>query len=113
MSAEEAAQDSAAEPIAIMETVIDDSSPQLIAHVSELLLDAGAIIDAKDAHGESPLSWASWHLRPGSILGMLCYGPFRIHPDRRRQTTCEPATGSMDAALLGNPHLPSLDVEGA
>ncbi len=39
---EEAAQDSAAEPIAIMETVIDDSSPQLIAYVSEILLEAGA-----------------------------------------------------------------------
>ena len=39
---EEAAQDSAVEPIAIMETVIDDSSPQLIAYVSELLLEAGA-----------------------------------------------------------------------
>jgi len=35
-------QHSAAEPIAIMETVIDDSSPQLIAYVSDLLLDAGA-----------------------------------------------------------------------
>ena len=30
------------EPIAIMETVIDDSTPQLIAYVSELLLSAGA-----------------------------------------------------------------------
>jgi pyridinium-3,5-bisthiocarboxylic acid mononucleotide nickel chelatase len=39
---EEADQHSAAEPIAIMETVIDDSSPQLIAYVSELLLEAGA-----------------------------------------------------------------------
>jgi pyridinium-3,5-bisthiocarboxylic acid mononucleotide nickel chelatase len=39
---EEAEQHSAAEPIAIMETVIDDSSPQLIAYVSELLLAAGA-----------------------------------------------------------------------
>jgi pyridinium-3,5-bisthiocarboxylic acid mononucleotide nickel chelatase len=39
---EEAAHDSAAEPIAIMETVIDDSSPQLIAYVSEILLEAGA-----------------------------------------------------------------------
>ena len=39
---EEAAQNSAAEPIAIMETVIDDSSPQLIGYVSELLLEAGA-----------------------------------------------------------------------
>ena len=39
---EEADQHAAAEPIAIMETVIDDSSPQLIAYVSEILLEAGA-----------------------------------------------------------------------
>lgn len=47
-----------------------------------LLLDADAKIDAKDAHGDSPLSWASWHLRPDSILHMLLYGSFRIHPNR-------------------------------
>src|SRR5579863_3288518 len=39
---EEADQHSATEPIAIMETVIDDSTPQLIAYVSEVLLEAGA-----------------------------------------------------------------------
>lgn len=38
----EAAQHAATEPIAILETVIDDSSPQLIAYVSELLLESGA-----------------------------------------------------------------------
>jgi len=42
-TAEAAAQDSlAAEPIAVIETVIDDSNPQVMAYVSELLLDAGA-----------------------------------------------------------------------
>ena len=35
-------QDAAAEPIAVIETVIDDSTPQLLAYVSELLLEAGA-----------------------------------------------------------------------
>jgi hypothetical protein len=40
--AEESAAASASESIAIMETVIDDSSPQLIAYVSELLLESGA-----------------------------------------------------------------------
>ncbi|HEY6489142.1 MAG: nickel pincer cofactor biosynthesis protein LarC [Terracidiphilus sp.] len=35
-------QDIATEPIAIIETVIDDSSPQLLAYVSELLLESGA-----------------------------------------------------------------------
>ena len=59
----------------------------------QLLLDAGARSDAKDANGDSPLTWASWHLRPDPILRKLCYGGFSIRPDRR----------SMDANLLGLP----------
>ncbi len=47
----------------------------------KLLLDAEAKLDAKDMNGDSPLSWASWYLRPVSILRMLCYGPFTIHPE--------------------------------
>ena len=39
---EEDAPDVAVEPIAIIEAVIDDSTPQLLAYVSELLLQAGA-----------------------------------------------------------------------
>ncbi len=39
---EEDAADTAVEPIAVIEAVIDDSSPQLLAYVSELLLQAGA-----------------------------------------------------------------------
>lgn len=46
-------------------------------HTIQMLLDAGATIDAKDMNGDSPLTWASWHLRPRSILRLLCYGPFR------------------------------------
>ena len=46
----------------------------------QLLLDAGAVKDARDAHGDTPLSWASWHQRPGTILKMLCYGPHNISP---------------------------------
>jgi ankyrin repeat protein len=59
----------------------------------QLLLDAGAAKDAKDMNGDSPLTWASWHLRPASVLRKLCYGPFRIRPDYR----------GMDANLLGKP----------
>jgi ankyrin repeat protein len=59
----------------------------------QLLLDAGAKIDAKDINGDSPLSWASWHLRPDSILRKLLYDGFSIHPARR----------TMDAYLLGTP----------
>ena len=41
-----------------------------------ILLDAGAVIDTKDANGETPLGWASWHRRPIAILRLLCYGPY-------------------------------------
>jgi uncharacterized protein len=43
----------------------------------QMLLDAGARIDAKDMNGDSPLTWASWHLRPRTILRMLCYGQYK------------------------------------
>jgi ankyrin repeat protein len=69
----------------------------------EALLAAGAEIDAKDANGDTPLSWASWYLRPGSVLGLLLHGPYRIHPERRARRTCDPADGSMERDLLGDP----------
>ena len=62
----------------------------------QLLLDAGATIDAKDMNGESPLTWASWHVRPDSVLRKLCYGDFSIRPERH--------WGGMEAYLLGKPH---------
>ena len=71
----------------------------------QLLLDAGAKIDAKDMNGDSPLSWASWHQRPDSILRKLCYGPFAIHPDRRATFDHGIGWGALEAALLGTPHL--------
>ena len=43
----------------------------------QMLLDAGARVDVKDVNGDSPLTWASWHLRPRTILRKLCYGRFR------------------------------------
>jgi ankyrin repeat protein len=46
----------------------------------QMLLAAGASREAKDVHGDTPLSWASWHLRPAAILRQLCYGSFSIHP---------------------------------
>ena len=47
----------------------------------EKLIAAGASLDEKDANGDSPLSWASWHLRPASVLRLLAYGEHEIHPD--------------------------------
>ena len=58
-----------------------------------ILLDAGATIDARDCNGDTPLSWASWYLRPTPILRLLLHGEFRIHPQNRE----------MRANLLGDP----------
>ena len=62
----------------------------------QLLLDAGALVDVKDMNGDSPLTWASWNVRPASILRKLCYGDFFIHPDYG---------AGMEANLRGKPHL--------
>jgi len=59
----------------------------------QLLLDKGGKRDAKDANGDSPLSWASWHLRPDSILRKLLYDGFSIRGARR----------TMDEYLMGTP----------
>ncbi|HEY1213497.1 MAG TPA: ankyrin repeat domain-containing protein [Bryobacteraceae bacterium] len=60
----------------------------------QLLIDAGARLDTRDMNGDTPLSWASWYLRPASILRLLCYGDFRVHPQSQE----------MRANLLGRPH---------
>jgi len=73
--------------------------------VIQQLLDAGAKRDAKDMNGNSPLSWASWHLRPDSILRKLCFGGFAIHPDRRSTYDHGMGWGGLDGSLLGTPHV--------
>jgi palmitoyltransferase len=49
----------------------------------QMLLDAGAAKDTKDMNGDSPLSWASWYVRPAGILRKLLYREYRIHPEYR------------------------------
>ena len=74
----------------------------------QMLLDAGAVIDAKDANGDTPLSWASWYGRPAYILKMLCYDRFNIHPASVARSLADRGTGSSDdmgITLLGKPHV--------
>lgn len=68
----------------------------------QLLLDAGAIVDAKDMNGDSPLTWASWHLRPDAVLRKLCYGGFSIHPARNSTYDHGMGWGVMG---VGKPHV--------
>ncbi len=61
----------------------------------QMLLDAGAIVDARDMNGETPLSWGSWYARPDEVLRKLCYGPHHIRTGRK----------SMAQYLRGMPHV--------
>lgn len=42
--------------------------------IIKLLIEAGADRSVKDANGDSPLSWGSWHLRDSNVLKLLLYG---------------------------------------
>lgn len=70
--------------------------------VIDLLLAAGARTDARDRNGDSPLAWASWHLRPDAILRKLCFGDHFIHP--ARNSTYDHGTG-WGVMGVGKPHL--------
>jgi ankyrin repeat protein len=69
------------------------------------LVEHGARKDAVDAHGSSPLTWASEHLRPGSVLALLSYGAHSISKKHEQQSTSDHGHGwgnSMDWNLLGD-----------
>lgn len=74
------------------------------AEIIQILLDSGADREVRDAHGNSPLSWASLHLRPGKILSQLAFGPHRIGERSRQQITSDHGMGwgnGMDWSLHG------------
>jgi len=73
-----------------------------------MLLQSGADKTKKDMSGDSPLTWASWHLRPAKILSLLCYGEHQIHPDRINRAISDHGAGwgnGMEIYLLGKVHL--------
>ena len=75
------------------------------------LLENGADREARDAHGDSPLSWASEHLRPGSILSVLAFGPHRIGENSRKRIVSDHGAGwgnGMEWKLIGE-YLPESD----
>jgi ankyrin repeat protein len=57
------------------------------------LLDRGADRTARDAHGDSPLSWASAHLRPGAVLDLLQFPPHAISAATRDRITSDHGAG--------------------
>lgn len=75
------------------ETALHRAAAFGTADTIRMLLDAGADVRAKDAHGDSPLGWASWYARPDPVIRLLCYGEFAVRDGRP----------SMAASVLGEP----------
>jgi ankyrin repeat protein len=70
-----------------------------------LLLQHGADKTRTDAYGNTPLSWASEHLRPGAVLALLRYGHYTISEAHKTRNTSDHGNGwgnSMDWNLLGD-----------
>lgn len=61
--------------------------------IIQYLLDHGADREARDANGDSPLTWASEHLRPGSILKLLAFAPHNISDAGAAQITSDHGCG--------------------
>ena len=77
------------------------------ADAIRMLLEAGAVIDARDAHGDTPLSWASWHLRPGAILKLLVHGGHTVSEAAAGHYMGDHGSGwgGLEASLRGRPHV--------
>jgi ankyrin repeat protein len=71
----------------------------------DFLLAHGADKKTKDVNGDTPLSWASYHLRPGAILAALAYANFKVSDAHKARNTSDHGNGwgnGMDWNLLGD-----------
>ncbi len=69
------------------------------------LIERGADREAPDANGDSPLTWASEHLRPGSILKLLAFPPHYIGDSHVSRITSDHGQGwgnGMERNFLGD-----------
>lgn len=75
------------------------------------LIENGADVKARDAYGNSPLSWASEHLRPGKILALLAFDDHHISENHQHINISDHGHGwgnTMDWNLTGD-YLPEGD----
>lgn len=73
--------------------------------IIQYLLDHGADKQARDANGNSPISWASEHLRPGSILHLLSFEGQFVGEDSRTMITSDHGCGwgnGMERKFVGD-----------
>ena len=86
------------------ETPLHRAAAYATENAIQMLLDAGGNKEARDKHQDSPLSWASRHLRPASILRQLCFGEHQIHPDNPATYDHGAGWGHIDYHLRTRPH---------
>jgi uncharacterized protein len=87
------------------ETPLHRAAAYADAKTISYLIEHGADKTARDANGDSPLTWASEHLRPGVILSLLSFGDHRIGEAHKIKNTSDHGQGwgtGMDWNLLGD-----------
>jgi uncharacterized protein len=79
----------------------------------QFLIDSGADKEARDTYGRSPISWASEHLRPGSILHLLSFDGQFVGEGSRTSITSDHGSGwgnGMERKFVGD-YLPESGAE--
>lgn len=86
------------------------------AETVRFLIANGADKTLRDANGDSPLTWASEHLRNGEVLYSLQFGEFAISEATRARITSDHGSGwgtAMERNFLGEFIAESLEVKDA
>lgn len=87
------------------ETPLHRAAAYADARTIAFMLENGADKTLTDAHGASPLTWASEHLRSGDILHLLQFGTHHISDAHAQRNTSDHGAGwgnSMDWNLFGD-----------
>jgi uncharacterized protein len=87
------------------ETPLHRAAAYADARTISYLLEHGADKRLRDCHGNSPLSWASEHLRPGEILSLLSFDEHRISDRHASENISDHGLGwgnAMDWKLFGD-----------
>ena len=87
------------------ETPLHRAAAYADENIISYLIENGADKQAKDINGDSPLSWASEHLRTGRILALLSYGTYSITEGHKTKNTSDHGHrwgNTMDWNLIGD-----------
>ena len=87
------------------ETPLHRAAAYADAKTIRFLLENGADKTALDSYGNSPLTYASEHLRPGKILRLLAYGDHWVSEKHEEVNTSDHGNGwgnAMDWNLIGD-----------